>query len=113
LGNFFFHFLQNHLFELCLLNDDAPPHFRQEVRNFLACALPGSKFLQFFSLGTPKNLLYPDEEVGNVEELRQRIENACEVVRRQRDFIFAAFLLLRRSRLSAQQTNGDHFEQFL
>ena len=69
----------------------------------------------FFMWGYLKELVYHDEAVNTTEELLERIENSCDLLRGHQDFIFEAFKesRIRRARLCVNRTNGDNIEQFL
>lgn len=114
------------------LQDGAPPHFRREVIEHLNNEFPNRWIgrngyiswparspdltpCDFFLWGYLKQLVYHDGDVNTVQELQQRIENACDVLRGHPDFIFDACSdsWIRRARLCANRTNGDNFEQFL
>lgn len=112
-----------------LLQDGAPPHFTLEAREFLdecfpdrwigrggfvpwAPRSPDLNPMDFFFWGYLKSLVYKNP-VHNVEELRQRIVDNCEVIR-QKEGIFAKLrrnFLIRMNLCS--EVGGHHFEHLL
>ncbi|KAL1488282.1 hypothetical protein ABEB36_015233 [Hypothenemus hampei] len=113
------------------LHDGAPSHFSCPVRDELNRQFPhrwvgrNGPILwpprspdltpcDFFLWGYMKSLVYTTE-INTLEELRNRIPNACETIRGHQDFILKTCTesWIRRATLCAHQTNGDNFEQFL
>lgn len=140
-GEVYLHFLRNDLPVLLeevplqvrnsmwLLQDGAPPHFSVAVREYLNEIFPNRWIgregfvpwpprspdlnpMDFFFWGYLKTLVYKDS-VNNVEELRQRIINCCEIIRRK----WGLFARVRRSFLRRLQLciemEGHQFENIL
>lgn len=138
----YLHFLQNNLPELLedvpleirqsmwFLHDGAPPHFRREVRDYLNNEFPNRWIgrngpiswpprspdcnpCDFYLWGYMKSLVFKTE-VNTVEELRERIENAAEIIRGKRSLLTACTeSWVRRASVCVNESNGDNFEQFL
>lgn len=115
--------------EMWLLHDGAPPHYAVGVRDFLNETLPERWIgrggfvewaprspdlnpMDFFFWGYLKTLVYRTP-VHNVEELRQRIIDNCEVIK-QKEGIFARVRWNFQRRINlCSEMEGYHFENLL
>lgn len=140
-GELYLNFLRNDLpplledvplidrLHIWLMHDGAPAHFSIAVRNFLNENFNGKWIgrggpaawpprspdltpLDFFAWGHLKTMVY-SRPVNNIQELRERIENACQIVRETPGI----FERVRRSFLRrceiCMQMNGGHVEHLL
>lgn len=115
--------------QMLFQHDGAPPHYSQDVRQHLNLHFPDRwigrggpinwpprspdlNTLDYYLWGHLKELVYA-EPVNSKEELLNRILNACELLKNDRDCIRrATFGLINRARLCINY-QGNHFEQYL
>ena len=115
--------------DMWYLHDGAPPHFRNDVREYLTATYhhrwvgrggpvawpprsPDLNPLDFYLWGHFKSLVY-HTEVQNHQDLLQRIENAADLIRRENrheTFTKMRENWVRRARLCVQ-IRGRHIEQ--
>lgn len=140
-GNSYYHFITNVLPELLedlplmlrrrmwFMHDGAPPHFALIVREFLNNRFanrwigrggpqhwpprsPDINPLDFFFWGYLKSLVYTTP-IETVDELRNRIEQACDIIRNTPEIFQRVRESLRRRVESCIMANGGHFQQFI
>lgn len=115
--------------QLWFLHDGAPPHFCQPVRNFLNSKYPGRWIgrngpirwpprspdltpLDFYFWGHMKDLVY-QEEIETEAQLRERILDATNQIRNDRNLLVSIYDNWNRRVRACIHANGRHFEHLL
>lgn len=118
--------IRNHLW---FMHDGAPPHFSRLARNYLDMQFghrwigrggpvawpprsPDLNPLDFYLWGHLKTLVY-SEPVNNAAELRERINNCCNIIRNTPGIFERVRQNARRRAETCIETNGGHFEHLL
>lgn len=111
------------------MHDGAPPHFSITARQFLneqfparwigrggptpwPARSPDANPLDFFLWGYLKQLVYASP-VNNVQELRERVQNACQTIRNNAGIFGRVRQSLMRRANACIAANGGHFEHLL